>query len=116
MGHGKMDDEVHAAGDVDAVLAGRSKELDDSRGHDGHAEAGSNATEGSAHANGAEFVEVCLILVESNEVLGDKIGLNGDRQVVVGNMVEESCKGSKVGPVASAGRGVKGELAKEVKR
>ncbi len=116
LGHGKVDDEVHTTRNIDAVLAGGSKELDNSRRHDSHAKTGGNAAEGSAHANGTEFVKVGCVFVEGNEVLSGKMGLNGSRYIVVGDVAKEGFKRGKEGSIAGAGRGVQSELAKKVKR
>lgn len=55
LGESEMDDKVHAARDINAVLACWGEELDDGRGHDGDAEFGCNAAKGCAHADGSEF-------------------------------------------------------------
>ena len=53
LGEGEMDDEIHAARNVDAALASGGEELDDGCGHDSDAEFGGDSAEGSAHADWA---------------------------------------------------------------
>ncbi len=108
LGMGEVDNEVNAAGNFVPVLAVRGKESGDCWSHDADSKGGSDAAEGRANANGAEFVEVIRVFVESDKVLAGKMRDDRAGEGAVDYVVDKCVKMVEVRVSIGAWRGVKG--------